>query len=145
MSELTNVSDLIRLCKNVPIRGELLTLVELSKNHKDLIWKGGSRCDFDIECDGEKIEVKSCNVDNNWAKGQLKKDHSFKSGFDKIYPDRFNFLVCVSFKSDFSDIKYYVFKPAEVRLFQMGKWRKNFPDAYTLEVKNHHDERKKGN
>lgn len=141
MAEIRLVSELIQICENVSLYGELLTLVELSKNHKNLVWKGGSRFSYDIECDGKKIEVKSCNVDNDWAKGEWKKDHSFKSGFDKIYPDRFNYLVCVSFRNDFSDVKYYVFKSEEVRLFQKGKW-KQFPEAYTLEVRKHEDDKR---
>lgn len=115
-------------------------LLNSQKNHKDLVWKGGPRFSYGIECDGKKIEVKSCNIDNDWAKKLRGRDNSFESGFDKIYPDLFDYLVCVSFKNDFSDVRYYVFKPDEVRLFQKGKW-KNFPEAYTLEVRNHHDDK----
>jgi len=141
MAEIRLVSELIQICKNVSLHGELLTLVELSKNHGNVVWKGGSRFSYDIECDGKEIEVKSCNIDNDWAKGERKKDHSFKSGFDKIYPDRFDYLVCVSFRNDFSDVKFYVFESEDVRLFQKGKW-KQFKEAYTLEVRKHQDNKR---
>ena len=140
MGEIKTVSDLVHCCKDVPLYGELVTLVELSKHH-EVVWKGGAKFRYDIECDEKKIEVKSCNVDNNWARREWKKDNSFKSGFDKIYPDRFDYLVCVSFKDDFSDVKYYVFKSEEVRLFQKGKWHR-FPEAYTLEVRNYSDDKR---
>jgi hypothetical protein len=138
MTKLESVSQLLKVCKNEAIFGELSTLVELSKNHDSLFWKGGSRHPYDIECDGKRIEVKACNVDNEWAKLQRRRDGSFQSGFDKIYPERFDYLVCVSFDKNFLDSKFYVFSPDNVLLFQKGKWSK-FPDAFTLEIRKYDD------
>jgi hypothetical protein len=132
--EISLASHVLSACKNYALFGELSTLIELSKRHENVLWKGGSRFSHDIECNGKRIEVKSCNIDNLWAKNELKKDQTFESGFDKIYPKRFDYLVCVSFKGDFSEIKYYVFTPSEAEQFKKGKWKK-FPEAYNIEIR----------
>ena len=75
MAGISSILDLVRCCKNVSLHGELVTLIELSKDHEDLSWKGGSRFNYDIECDGKRIEVKSCNTDNDWALREKRKGY----------------------------------------------------------------------
>jgi len=141
MGEIRQVSELIRLCKNVSLYGELLTLVELSKNHKEIVWFGGSRHLNDIECDKKRIEVKSCNIDNNWARSQRNKDPSFESGFDHINPDKFDYVVCVSFTQEFEDVKFYVFTRDEVKVFDKSNFGRS-RDKYVIEVRNHDDNKR---
>lgn len=142
MGKIRLVSDLLQHCKSVSVHGELLTLVELSEYHKDIEWWASPRGHpYDILCDKKKIEVKSCNVDNNWAKKTRKKDNSFESGFDRINPDRFDYVVCVSFNSNFKDVKFYVFTPEEVKLFDKSVW-KSAPNAYVIEIRKHSDDRR---
>ena len=143
LAEIKTVSDLVRLCKSVPLYGELVTLIELSKHHKDLKWKGGARFSYDIECDGKKIEVKSSNVDNEWAQKEREKDPSFQSGFDNINPDKFDYLVCVSFRQTFTEPKpkFYVFTKDEVKLFDKARW-KRVPNAFMIEIRNYSDEKR---
>ena len=143
MEEITLVSDLIRLCKNVSVYGELITLVELSKNqnYKQIIWLGGSRHLYDIECDGKRIEVKSCNVNNDWAERERRKDPSFESGFDHINPRKLDYVVCVCFTKDFQGAKFYVFTSEEVKMFEKSNFGRSF-ETYVIEIRKHNDDRR---
>lgn len=138
MVEMKLISDLVGVCENVDIYGELRALVELSKSHKNIRWLGGHRNPYDIECDGNAIEVKSCNIDNKWAKKEHQKDPSFESGFDHIDPTKCKYVVCVSFTRDFKNVRFYVFTSEEVKAFDKSDFGRS-PNKYVIEIRNHSD------
>lgn len=128
MIEIKSISDLIEVCKNVDIYGELLTVVELSKDHKDIEWLGGHRNPYDIKCDGKGIEVKSCNRDNPWAtRTREKEDSSFESGYDHVNPEKFDYVVCVSFNGEFKEPAFYIFDKKETQKFRLSRFKPKPP------------------
>lgn len=117
MTEKLTVSKLLKATKSVDKFGELSVLVELVNRGFDVEWHGG-RGSFDILANNKRIEVKSCNYDNDWAK----KDRVF-GGFDRIKPDRFDSLVCVSFDGNYDNVRYFIFTSKEAKLFPDAKWK----------------------
>ena len=140
MTEIKWVTDLIDRCRDVDKYGELLTLLKLYKTH-EVLWMGGHANRYDIKCDGLKIEVKSCNINNKWAEADRRKDPRYESTFSRIKPEELDYLVGVSFNKDFGDVKFYIFTPEEVRLFDKSDFRRS-PDQYNIDVQHHNDERR---
>lgn len=69
-----------------------------------------------------KVDFKTCNLDNDWAK----KDNCV-GGFDRINPDRFDYLICVSFGNNHEGIRYLIFSKKETGEFPDIFWKdKNF-------------------
>lgn len=109
-----DIQGLLGICKDVAKFGELATIKELIRHFpaSTIEWKGG-RNSHDISIDEKRIEVKSCNRDNKWAK---KKNNI---GFGKIDAKKFEFLVCVAFDNKFEDAKYFVFTREETERFPL--------------------------
>lgn len=127
-----DLSWLLVSCKDVAKFGELYVIRLLADEfpNRQIEWFGG-RKPFDILFDGKKIEVKSCNKDNQWAKSEN------IIGFDQIDPNKFDFLICVSFNGNFKDIRYYVFSRDECLTFPKAIWGKNKnDDLRKLEIPN---------
>jgi len=125
MTKEFTINDLLRSTKSVDKFGELAVLIELFKKGFSVEWHG-SRSSFDILADSIKVEVKSCNYDNDWAK----KDNII-GGFDRINPEKFDYLVCVSFDGNFDNIRFFIFNKKEVKTFSDVKW-KNSPGLKNL-------------
>ena len=102
-------------------------------------WVGGNRhhkehCD--IKCDNLRIEVKACNRDNQWAMSIRENDPNFDSGFDRVDPKKFNYVICVSFNNELKDTKFFIFSSEESQKFEDSKW-KSAIGMKTIEIKKH--------
>ncbi|MEY4731296.1 MAG: hypothetical protein RL681_242 [Candidatus Parcubacteria bacterium] len=117
ISTIETIQDVLRSTKNVDKFGELAVLAKLSEYGYKVEWHGG-REPFDILADGKKIEVKSCNYDNEWATKS-----NLVGGWDRINPAKFDYLVCVSFNKDFENVRYFIFTNDEARKFEQTKWK----------------------
>ena len=116
MDKEFSVEKLLNLTKSVDKFGEIYVLSELVRRGFDVEWHG-SRERFDIKAEDYEIEVKSCNYDNNWAKNR-----NLIGGFDRIDPSKFDYLVCVSFNSEFKDVRCFIFTKTEVKKFVDAVW-----------------------
>lgn len=71
-----------------------------------------------ILADDLKIETKSCNYDNRWAqKGNV------LGGWDRINPEKFDYLVCVTFDGASENVRYFIFSKQETELFPKIFWK----------------------
>ena len=69
-----------------------------------------------------KVDFKTCNIDNGWAR-----KINCIGGFDRINLDKFDYLICVSFGGNFKNKRYFIFSQKEVELFPVIVWKdKNF-------------------
>ena len=71
-----------------------------------------------ILVNGLKVETKSCNYDNQWAQ---KKD--LLGGWDRINPEKFDYLICVTFDNAFENVRYLIFSKKETELFLKIFWK----------------------
>jgi len=110
-----NIDELLNATQNVDKFGELSVLVKLSEKHK-VEWFGG-RDKFDILVDNiVRVEVKSCNRDNKWAKSK-----NWVGGFGRIDPTKFNILVCTSFDKYRKNQRFFIFYHDETLEFDEAK------------------------
>lgn len=119
MEEKFTIYDLLKATKRVDKFGELAVLIQFINKGFNVEWHG-SKHPFDILADKLEIEVKSCNYDNKWAK----KDNLL-GGWDRINPEKFQYLVCVSFNGNFNDVRYFIFSKEEAKSFPNVAWKKS--------------------
>ena len=74
------------------------TLNELKKRGFDI-----KKISRDFLVNQKIINVRGCNSDNRWAR----KDRAI--GWNRINPEKFDYLVCVSFNSNFKNVRYFIF------------------------------------
>src|SRR3989338_4704472 len=60
----------------------------------------------------KRINVRGCNYDNDWARRI-----NALGGWDKINPEGFDYLICVSFDGKHEDVRFFVFTKEEVLKF----------------------------
>lgn len=65
-----------------------------------------------------RIQTKSCNSDNLWAQ----KVNAF-GGWDKINPEKFDYLVCTVFDTTGKDVRYLIFSKQEAEKFNKIFWK----------------------
>jgi len=146
MNKTVLVREVVEASKtNTANCGELLAIVELlalkkSKKFEKVEWYGGSsfhkqKCD--IVLDGKlRIEVKTCNRDNVWAKTQKLKDSTFDSGFDRVDPSKFHYVICVSLNNELKKTRFFIFDSKEAQEFENTRW-KNAQGMKVVEIKKH--------
>ena len=124
-----SIRDITQACKNnTGVFGELQALIQLLKLNRfaKVEWIGGNRFHkkhCDILCDNLKIEVKSCNRDKPWPSRIRSKDRTFDSGFDRVNPKNFDYVVCVSFDNGLNDTKFFIFNKEEAKKFDNSTWK----------------------
>jgi len=142
LEKTVSVTDIVQACKNNTSNcGELLALIELLRLNRfeKVEWIAGNRFHkghYDIKCGNLKIEVKACNRDNQWAMREREKEPNFDSGFDRVNPKNFNYVICVSFNNELKDTKFFIFSSEESQKFEDSKW-KSARGMKTIEVKKH--------
>ena len=92
-------------------------LIKLADKGFNVEWHGSKRS-FDILANNMKIEVKSCNYDNDWAKKA-----KVIGGFDRINPEKFDYLICISFNENFDNIRSFIFTKEESKEFPDVVWK----------------------
>src|SRR3989344_9249110 len=107
MTKQFTINDLLKATKSVDKFGELYVLIKLADKGFNVEWHG-SKGSFDILANNIKIEVKSCNYDNDWAKKA-----KVIGGFDRINPEKFDYLICISFNENFDNIRSFIFTKEE--------------------------------
>ena len=66
----------------------------------------------DLQVNQKRINIRGCNYDNNWARRR-----NVLGGWDKINPEKFDYLVCVSFNGKQKDIRFFIFTKEEAQEF----------------------------
>ena len=91
-----------------PIIDELEVYKELRNLGFEVSFKSGQGS-YDLRVnDQKKIEVKACNIDNNWVKnGKAVK------GCSGIKPSKFHFLIYVEFDDSLTNFDHYIFTSKE--------------------------------
>ena len=62
------------------------------------------------------INVRGCNYDNDWARNFRTKKGAVLGGWDKLNPEKFDYLICVSFSEAFNNVLYFIFTQKDVLL-----------------------------
>ena len=97
--------------------GKIVVIEELEKRGFNVVWNTNKEYKG-ILANGLKIEIKSCNYDNKWAQKV-----NALGGWDKINPEKFDYLVCVTFDKMFENVRYFIFSKQETKLFPKAVWK----------------------
>lgn len=88
--------------------GEWLVMDQLiGFGHSPTLQSGQYDVDILLQ-NGERVEIKSATWDSDFG-GVYR--------FDRIKPDKLDYLVCVKFDSSYSEVEYFVFSRKEVESF----------------------------